>query len=244
MEMRRGGFMLIDKVLKNFDEAVADISDGATVGLSCFGGPAMSPQNLIRALARKGSKNLTLAVHAICFGEGQATAIWPPYIDHGLLVEKGMVKKLISSFPFWPGLETPISKEWKANRLEVEHIPHGTLQIRLWAGGAGVGGVYIKTGLGTEVETGKEKRMIHGEEYLLEMPIKLDFGLIRAYKADGLGNLIYNGCQRAAATMIARASNTTIAEVDEIVEVGELNPEHIVSPGIYVHRVLQMPKEV
>lgn len=236
--------MTINKVLKSFEEAVSDISDGAVVALSCFGGPLHAPQNLIRAVAKKGPKNLTVIAHAVGIAEGQTVFGWPLHIDYGIWIEKGMVRKLIAGFPFIPTVETPPKTEWKAGRLEVVNLPHGTLQVKLWAAGAGVGGVYVRTGVGTVIEEGKEKRLFHGEEYLMEEPFKIDFSLVRAYKADRLGNLIYDGDQRATAPMVARAGKITIAEVDEIVEVGELNPEHIITPGIYVHRILAVPKEV
>lgn len=235
--------MPVDKVLSSFDEAVADIFDGAVMALSCFGGAIMSPQNLIRAVARKCPKNLTVVAHAVGHAEGQAVLGLPLYIDHGIWVDKGMVKKLIAGFPFLPGVDTPVKREWKAGRLEVVNLPHGTIQVKLWAAGAGVGGVYVRTGVGTVIEEGKEKKVFDGKEYILEEPFKIDFSIVRAHKADRLGNLIYDGCQRATAAMVARAGNITIAEVDEIVEVGELDPEHIITPGIYVHRVIQSPKE-
>ena len=235
--------MPVDKVLNSFDDAVGDIFDGATIALSCFGGALMSPQNLIRAVARKEPKELTVIAHAVGHAEGQSVLGLPLYIDHGLWVDKGMVKKLIAGFPFLPGVETPVAREWKEGRLQVENLPHGTLQIKLWAAGAGVGGVYVRTGVGTLVEEGKEKRTFNGETYILEEPFKVDFSLVKAHKADRLGNLIYEGCQRSAAVTVARAGKKTIAEVDEIVGVGDLNPEHIITPGIYVHGVIQVPKE-
>jgi len=233
--------MALDKEVKSFDEAVADIFDGATILVSCWAGEIMSPQNLLRALARKGPKDLTIISQGGGLAEGQEIYGIPPVIDHGILVDKGLVRKVISGFPLMPLIETPISREWKAGSLEVENIPHGTLAIRIWAGGAGVGGVYVRTGVGTVIEEGKEKRVIDGEEHILELPIKGNFALIRAFKADRHGNLVYQGVGRATSPIYARASNITIAEVDEIVEPGELDPEHILTPGIYVHRIVQIP---
>ena len=231
--------MAIDKIMQTPDEAVADIFDGATVGTSCWAMEIMSPTNLLRALARKGPKGLTVVSHGLGLGEKFKAPGVPWYVNYGILVERGMVKRLICGYPFHPGLETPASREWKAGKLDVENVPHGTLAARLWAAGAGVGGVYVKTGVGTEVEKGKEKREINGEEYILELPLRLDFAIIRAWKADRYGNLVYRGVGRATSPVYAKAAKVVIAEVDEVVEPGALDPEHIVTPGIYVHRVVK-----
>ena len=238
--------MAIDKVMTSFDEAVVDIPDEAVIGISCWGGHVMSPQNLIRAVARKAPKNLTIVCFGLGLGEKEREimgVVMPWYIDYGILVEKRLVRKVISGFPFVIGLETAVKTQWQDGTLEVENLPHGTLAVRLWAAGAGVGGVYVRTGVETVVEGGKEKRVLDGEEYILELPLRLDFGLVRAYKADRYGNLIYQGVGRACGPTIARAARITIAEVDEVVEPGGLDPEHIITPGIYVHRVVQIPKE-
>ncbi|MFC2058621.1 CoA transferase subunit A [Chloroflexota bacterium] len=241
--------MAIDKTVTSFDNAVADIHDGAVIGSSFWAGPVTSPENLVRALARKGSKNLTL-VGFTGGGRGQqmqeteptrASSI-PGAVDWAILVEQGLVNKVVSSFPFVHRHDTPVNKAWKDGNLQVEHFSHGTLAVRLWAAGAGVGGVYVRTGVKTVVEEGKEKRVFGNEEYILELPLKLDFALIRAYKADKFGNLIYRGVGRATGPLMAKAATMTIAEVDEIVEPGMLDPEHIITPGIYVHRVVQVPK--
>lgn len=235
--------MAVDKEVGTFEKAIADIRDEAIVGVSCWAGPVTSPQNLIRALASTGRKSLTIVAMGLGLGQKQTALGLPWYIDHGLLVEKGLVSKVISGFPFIPRMETPIFKAWKEGTLQVEALPHGTLAIRLWAAGAGVGGVYVRTGVGTVVEEGKEKRILDSQEYILERPIKLDFALIRAYKADRYGNLTYRGVGRATSPVLAKAAELTIAEVDEIVEPGELDPEHVITPGIYVHRVVQIRQE-
>ena len=244
--------MAVNKVVASFDEAVADIPDGAVIGVSNFAGIVMTPQNLIQAVARKSAKNLTIVTFfgglgvkireflSSFLGEEKASQRW--YIDGAVLVEQGLVRKLISSFPFAPGVET-VKNEWEAGRLLAEELPHGTLAVRLWAAAAGVGGVYVRTGVGTVVEEGKEKRVFDGEEYILERPLELDFALIRAYKADRYGNLIYRGVGRGVSALMAKAASITIAEVDEVVEPGELDPENIITPGIYVHRVVPIPKE-
>ena len=244
--------MAIDKAVASFDEAVADIYDGATVGVSCWVGEVMTPQNLTLALARKSPRNLVLVSFfggigekvreflSSLYGEERASKVW--YIDAAKLIEQGMVRKLISSFPFAPGIDL-VKREWEAGKLEVEQLPHGTLAVRLWAAAAGVGGVYVRTGVGTVVEEGKEKRVFEEKEYILERPLKLDFALIRAYRADEYGNLIYRGVGRAVSALVAKAASITIAEVDEIVKPGELDPEYIITPGIYVHRVVQIPRD-
>jgi len=242
----------VNKAMASFDEAVADIPDGAVIGISNFAGAIMTPQNLIRAVARKAPKDITIVTLfgglgekireflTELFGETKAKKSW--YVDGGVLVEQGIVRKVISSFPFAPGVDT-IKKEWDAGKVMVEEMPHGNLAVRLWAAGAGVGGVYVRTGVGTVVESGKEKRAFDGEEYLLERPLKLDFALIRACKADRFGNLTYQGVGRGSSALMAKAATTTIAEVDEVVEPGALDPELIITPGIYVRRVVQIPKE-
>lgn len=244
--------MAVNKVVASFDEAVADIPDGAVIGVSNFAGIVMTPQNLVQAVARKSAKNLTIVTFfgglgvktreflSSFLGEEKASQRW--YVDGAVLVEQGLVRKLISSFPFAPGVDA-VKKEWEAGKLLAEELPHGTLAVRLWAAAAGVGGVYVRTGVGTVVEEGKEKRVFDGEEYILERPLELDFALIRAYKADRYGNLVYRGVGRGVSALMAKAASITIAEVDEVVEPGELDPENIITPGIYVHRVVPIPKE-
>ena len=245
--------MAVDKEFTSFDEAVADIPDGAVIGISNWAGLAMTPQHLIQAVVRKGPRDLTVATFfgglgekvrdfmVTLLGEQLASQRW--YIDGAMLVQHGLVRKLISSFAFGPGVPSPAKEAWEAGTLEVEELPHGNLAARLWAAGAGVGGLYVRTGVGTVVEKGKEKRVLHNEEYILELPLKLDFALIRGYKADRYGNMVYRGVNRAVSAIMAKAATVTIAEVDEVVEPGELDPEHIITPGIYVHRVVRIPRE-
>ena len=136
-----------------------------------------------------------------------------------------------------------MQKLYEAGQIELEQTGHGTLAARIYAGGAGLGGFYSPVGVGTILEEGKEKRVIDGREYLFETPLKADFALIWAYKADKMGNLIYRGTARQFAPLMAKAARVTIAEVYEIVEPGELDPESIITPGIYVHRIVQTPEE-
>ena len=224
------------KVCDSFEEAVADIFDGAVIMVGGFGFPG-TPANLVAALRDQGAGELTLIT--------AGTSSGGDYPDVGMLFEAKRVRKVIASFAFpqvhlaGAGWVTPFQKAYLAGEVELELIPQGTLAERIRAGGAGVGGFYIRTGMGTLVEWGKEKRIIDGKEYLLERPLKADFALIDAHKADPLGNLIYLGTSRFLNPVMATAADITIAEVDEIVNPGELDPETIITPFVYVDRVVQ-----
>ena len=154
------------------------------------------------------------------------------------------VKKLITAWPGTSiiGIESRMEERIKKGDADLELMSHGILVERIRAGGSGIGGFYSPIGVGTIVEEGKEKRIIDGKEYLFEKPLTSDFGFIRAHKADRMGNLVYRGSGRACNPIIAMASKVTIAEVDEIVETGELDPEVIVTPGIFVDRVVKIPE--
>ena len=228
---------MINKVFDSFDEAVADIPDGASIATGCWGVTSLS-QNLIAALKRKGVKDLTLIVHNFIptpfFTEDEVV---------NLTVLLPQLKKLITPVV---GLQVlgagAFIKEYVEKGLEVEFTSHGTLASRLYAGAAGLGGIYNPVGAGTILEEGKEKRVIDGKEYILEMPIRPDYAFIRGHKADKLGNLIYRGVFRENHPVMAMAAKVTIAEVDEIVEVGEIDPEHVVTPGIFVDRIVKVPE--
>jgi len=230
-----------NKIFEKFDDAIADIPDGATI-MMFFWGVAGTPQNLIRTLQDKGIKDLTLISHNFV----------PGFLGDHLLIDKvitpfalvNQIKKLITA---WPGtgtilgIESPLAKLVKEGTVELEITSHGVLVERIRAGGSGIGGFYSPIGVGTVLEEGKEKRVIDGKEFILEKPLKAQFGFVRAYKADKRGNLIYRGSGRGCNPIIAMASDITIAEVDEIVEVGELDPEIIVTPGIFVDRIVKIP---
>ncbi len=235
--------MPIDKIVSSFDEAVSDIEDGATLLLGGFGTIASIPTCLIEAVYRKGVKNLT----AVSNLSGVGAEVWklqgalfPEDMD--ILVRNERIKKAIVSAPVSAYYINSFEKMLRAGKVELEMVPQGTLADRIRAAKAGLGGFYGPVGVGTVVEEGKEKRVIDGREYLLEMPIKADFALIHAHKGDRWGNLVYNGTSRAFNPTMAGAAKITIAEVDEFVELGELDPEHIITPGIYVDRVVQRPK--
>jgi 3-oxoadipate CoA-transferase alpha subunit len=164
--------------------------------------------------------------------------------DMDILVRNGQIKKSIVAAPVSTIYQNTFEKLLRAGKVEVEMVPQGTLAERIRATRAGLGGVYVPTGVGTVVEQGKEKKVIDGRTYLLELPIKADFALIKAHKADRWGNLVYRRTSRTFNATMAGAARVTVAEVDEIVELGELDPEVIVTPGIYVDRVVVRPKEI
>jgi 3-oxoacid CoA-transferase subunit A len=234
--------MARDKVIESFEQAVADISDGATIMLGGFGVAADLPFNLIRALRHHGCKGLTVIVNTPGPGGRLALELWgiTQWTDVNLLVENRQVKKFISTITF---PNTVAEKAILAGEVEIEFVPQGTLAERIRAGGFGIGGFYVRTGVSTLIAEGKEKRIIDGEEYLLEMPLRADYALIKAYKADRFGNLVYRGDTRSFNAVMAPAADITVAEVQDIVEVGELEPEVIVTPGIFVDRIVKITKE-
>lgn len=244
--------MPINKIVKSFDEAVADIFDGAVILIGGFGPANGCPSNLIRAVARKGVKNLTLVANTPGHGrdlfeklQTQGRAKAPPNYDDGsLLAKMGQVKKAICAFPLspWPGAVNPLMERFAAGEIEIELVPQGTLAERIRAARAGISAFYTPVGAGTIIERGKETKLIDGKKNVLEYAIKADFALIRAYKADRWGNLVYKGTSRNFNAVMAGAAKITIAEVDQIAELGELDPDAIVTPAIYVDRVVSRTK--
>lgn len=222
--------MSANKIYQTFQEAVADVQDGATILVGGFIGKPGSPTNLIRALRDQGAKNL-ITVSNRC-----------AVMDLDLLFETRQVRKAIASAPV-PGSRapSPFEEQYLAGEVELEVIPQGTMVERMRAAAAGIGGFYTSTGVGTQLEEGKEKRFIEGKEYILELPLRADYAFIRAHKADKMGNLTYWRSQRNFNPVMAMAAKITIAEVDEIVEIGDLDPENIITPAIYVDRVVQRP---
>jgi 3-oxoadipate CoA-transferase alpha subunit len=240
--------MATNKVFDSFDEAVADVPDGSVILIGGFGPADGCPSNLIRALAKQGAKNLTLVANTPGHGrdlferlKAEGKVKTPPNYDDGaLLVKMGQVKRAICSFPIspWPGAVNPLMERVAAGELEVELTPQGTLAERIRAAKAGISAFYTPTSAGTVLEKGKETRLFDGRKYVLEYAIKADLALIRAHKADRWGNLVYRGTARNFNAVMAGAARVTIAEVDQIVPLGELDPEVIVTPGIYVNRVV------
>jgi 3-oxoacid CoA-transferase/3-oxoacid CoA-transferase subunit A len=216
---------MIDKRVLNADVAVRDISDNAVLMLGGFGLCGI-PENCISALLRKGIKGLT------CISNNAGVDDF----GIGLLLKTRQVRKMISSYV---GENAEFERQLLSGELEVELIPQGTLAERVRAGGAGIPAFFTPAGVGTEVAVGKETRVFEGKTYLMENWLRSDFAIVKAWKGDASGNLIYKGTARNFNPMMATAGNITIAEVEELVEIGELDPNEIHTPGIYVHRIFQ-----
>lgn len=215
----------MNKILASADVAVADIPDGATLMVGGFGLCGI-PENLIGAMLRKGTKNLTIiSNNAGIDGFGL-----------GLLLEAGQIRKLIGTYV---GENRRLEELVLHGELEMELNPQGTFAERIRAGGAGIPAFYTPTGVGTVVAQGKEVREFNGRPYLLERALTADFAFIKAWKGDRWGNLIYRKTARNFNPIMATAAKVTIAEVEELVELGSLDPNTIVTPGIYVARILQ-----
>jgi 3-oxoacid CoA-transferase/3-oxoacid CoA-transferase subunit A len=216
---------MIDKRVMNADVAVRDISDNAVLMLGGFGLCGI-PENCISALLKKGVKGLT------CISNNAGVDDF----GIGLLLKTRQVRKMISSYV---GENAEFERQLLSGELEVELIPQGTLAERVRAGGAGIPAFFTPAGVGTEVAVGKETRVFEEKTYLMENWLKADFAIVKAWKGDAAGNLVYKGTARNFNPMMATAGNVTIAEVEELVEVGELDPNEIHTPGIYVHRIFQ-----
>ncbi|KAB7704064.1 3-oxoacid CoA-transferase subunit A [Bacillus aerolatus] len=212
------------KVMTSFNEAVQDIKDGSTLIVGGFGLCGI-PELAIQALQEQGTKNLTVVSNNCGVDD------W----GLGLLLANRQIKKMVSSYV---GENKIFEQQYLNGELEVELTPQGTLAERIRAGGAGIPGFYTMTGVGTPIAEGKETKEFDGKTYLLERGIVGDFALVKAWKADTLGNLVYRKTSRNFNPLAAAAGKITIAEVEEIVEPGELNPDEIHTPGIYVQRLL------
>lgn len=216
---------MINKTVKDADEAIRDIPDHATLMVGGFG-LSGNPENCLKALLRKGTKGLT------CISNNAGVDDF----GIGLLLKTRQVKKMISSYV---GENEEFERQLLSGELEVELIPQGTLAERIRAGGAGIPAFFTPAGVGTEVAQGKETRSFDGKVYLMERWLRADYSLVKAWKGDTLGNLIYRGTARNFNPMMAAAGTITIAEVEELVQPGELDPNMIHTPGIYVHRIFQ-----
>jgi 3-oxoacid CoA-transferase subunit A len=215
----------MDKLVASADAAVADVQDGATIMVSGFG-LCGNPENLIAALHRKGVKDLTLVSNNCGTTD----------LGLGVLLQARQIRKIVASYV---GENKEFERQYLAGELEVDLVPQGTLAERIRAGGAGIGGFYTPTGVGTKVADGKETRIIDDREYLLELPIRADFALVYAWKADNWGNLVYRKTTRNFGPMMCAAARTTIAEVQHVVAPGEIDPDAVHTPGIYVKRVVR-----
>jgi 3-oxoacid CoA-transferase A subunit len=219
---------MIHKTVKNAEEAVADIPNGATLMMGGFGLSGI-PENCISALLRKDVRDLTIVSNNAGVDE----------FGIGLFLKKRMVKKMISSYV---GENDEFERQLLSGELEVELVPQGTLAERIRAGGAGIPAFFTPAGVGTEVAEGKEIREFNGKLYLMETALTADFAIIKAWKGDTAGNLIFKGTARNFNPMMATAGKITIAEVEELVPIGELDPNAIHTPGIYVQRIFQGEK--
>jgi 3-oxoadipate CoA-transferase alpha subunit len=218
---------MIDKLSPSAADALADIPDGATIAVRGFGGAGM-PEDLIEALIAQGARDLTLVSNNA--GQG----------DTGLaaLLKAGQVRRILCSYPRMSGSYV-FEELYRAGKLELEIIPQGNLAERLRAAGCGIGGFFTPTGYGTLLAEGKETREIDGRHYVLESPIHVDYALINAEAGDRWGNLVYRKTARNFSPVMAMAARTTIASVGRICELGELDPEQVVTPGIFVQRIVR-----
>jgi 3-oxoacid CoA-transferase A subunit len=214
------------KVFASLDEVVADVPDGARIMFGGFGGAGF-PNNLIQALARKGVKNVFAISNNCGTHEGEL----------GLMFKNKQISHVIAAFP-GPN-SVYFQEQYAAKTVTIELVPQGILCERMRAAAAGLLGFYTTVGVGTEVAEGKEERVIDGKRCILESPIHADYAFIKAQKADELGNLTYRLAARNFNPIMAMAAKTTVAEVEEIVPVGAIEPEHVVTPAIFVHRVVQ-----
>ena len=217
---------MINKTALNLQQVLTQVKDGATILIGGFGA-AGQPAELIDGLIERGAKDLTIVSNNA--GNG----------DFGLakLLQTGAVKKIICSFPRQADSYI-FDALYRAGRIELEVVPQGNLACRIQAAGMGLGAIYTPTGYGTLLAEGKETREIDGKDYVLEYPIRADVALIKAHKGDRWGNLVYNKSARNFGPIMAMAADLTIAQVNEVVELGELDPEVIVTPGIFVQHVI------
>ena len=220
-----------NKIVSSPEQAVADIFEGARVMVAGFAAPG-TPQALVGAVLQKGVGGLT----CIC-GPWHDPA-GGRVLSAAKLIAAGQVSRVITAPPVAPGPEKGSSTGSGDGDMTVEIMPQGSLAERIRAGGAGMGGFFVATGIGTSFEEGKEKMEIDGTEWVLETPLKADFALIRAYMADTMGNLVYRLSQRNWNSIMAMAAEVTIVEVDRIVQPGELDPELVITPGVYVDRIV------
>lgn len=225
------------KVADNFTEAVEQIPDGASIMLGGFGNPGV-PRNLIAALLNRGAKDLTLIANTPGRVRRNIDSSGPT--DAGDLIQAGMVRKVVCAFTAG---RTPhvFNDLYQTGGIDAELVPQGTLSERIRAAGSGIGAFYTRTGVGTGIAEGKEHRVIDGKEYILEYPLHADYAFVRAYKADIYGNLVYRLSQRNFNPMMAQAAKCTLAEAEQLLEPGEIEPDHIHTPGIFVNHVILIP---
>jgi 3-oxoacid CoA-transferase subunit A len=214
----------MNKLVESADAAVADIRDGATIMVGGFG-LCGNPENLIAALHRTGVKGLTLISNNCGTTD----------LGLGPLLQARQIRKILASYV---GENKEFERQFLSGELEVELVPQGTLAERIRAGGAGIGGFYTRTGVGTQVADGKEARTFDGQEFILEKPLRADFALVHAFRADTHGNLVFRKTARNFNPVMATAARITIAEAEQVVSPGELDPDQVQTPGIYVKRLV------
>jgi 3-oxoacid CoA-transferase subunit A len=214
----------MDKVMRTAQDAVAQIPDGATVMVGGFG-VCGNPENLLSALHARGTRGLTVISNNAGIDD----------FGLGRLLKARQIRKMIATYV---GENREFERQFLAGELEVELVPQGTFSERIRAGGAGIGGFFTPTGYGTLVAEGKETRVIDGRPYVLELPLKADFALVRAWKGDRYGNLVYRKTARNFNPMMATAAQVTLAEVEHLVEPGEIEPDAVHTPGIFVRQIL------
>jgi 3-oxoadipate CoA-transferase alpha subunit len=221
---------MINKILPTVEAALADVSDGATVMIGGFGTAGL-PNELIDALIAQGARDLTIVNNNAGNGDTGLAA----------LLAAGRVRKIICSFPRQADSQH-FDALYRSGRIELELVPQGNLAERIRAAGAGIGGFFTPTGYGTDLAKGKETRVIDGRHYVLEHPIHADFALIRAERGDRWGNLTYRMTARNFGPIMAMAARTTVATVHEVVELGVLDPENVITPGLFVQRVVRVDR--
>lgn len=219
---------MINKIVASLEQAVSGIADGATILIGGFGGAGM-PNYLIEGLIAQGARDLTIVSNNAGNGEQGIAA----------LLKAGRVRKIICSFPRQADSQV-FDSLYRAGKIELELAPQGNMAERIRAAGAGIGAFFTPTGYGTDLAKGKETRVINGRNYVLEYPIAADVGLVKALRGDRWGNLTYRKAARNFGPVIATAAKCTVVQVEETVELGALDPESIVTPGIYVQRIVRV----
>ena len=215
----------MNKVVPNADEAIRDMQNGAVIMSGGFG-LAGNPENLISAIHRKGVKDLTV-ISNNCGTTDKGL---------GILLQSRQIRKMIASYV---GENKEFERQFLADELEVELNPQGTLAERIRAGGAGLGGFFTPTGAGTQIAEGKESRVLEGREMIFEKPLKADYAIVRAWKGDKWGNLVFRKTARNFSPMMCTAARITIAEVENLVEVGQIEPDQVHVPSVYVKRIFK-----
>jgi 3-oxoadipate CoA-transferase alpha subunit len=228
----KGRDSMINKIFDSLSQAVKDVQDGATVMIGGFGTAGM-PSELIDALIEQGARELTIVNNNAGNGETGLAA----------LLKAKRVRKIICSFPRQSDSQV-FDGLYRAGEIELELVPQGNLAERIRAAGAGIGGFFTPTAYGTKLAEGKETRLIDGRHYVLEAPLHADFALIKAFKGDRWGNLVYRKTARNFGPIMATAAKTAIVQVSQVVPLGALDPEDIVTPGIFVQRVIEVPQVV